>query len=309
MVLFLETRLPVDLFWWCIQLALRRPRDDIHGEFELLSEIDVEKQTLSMGRGLIHIAEDDRVEAIHESLRDFILQPDVLRRLYGAESERSFAAESHQKLRDICVAEMVACRRSIIETVETKGFDQTLWLQADGSQHLTPFDHYLTFNPFAIYASGLWPSHAEEAQILGIDQKNDLHDIADQIGPFYASAMGWNADAWIGVRGSVIALLIDCDSSALILNTQMEVAQREIAAGHPFGFADEGLGDFPVPLALKNGYYGVVQALVDSSWNLDSHSCKVFLTTSLDVGGRMPNSMLSTMRMVHCSALRVAVEA
>jgi hypothetical protein len=282
--LFELEELNLEQLWWGIQLGLGRSEKDYAEELSLRHVADLERYIVAVSRGLLKIhkstvvqgasatSRHSRVELVHESLREFIFKERSIQDLYETRSREDFEAQSHERLRDWCVNELMSRRL----------------LPATMNQHQSPpsslpvtvnlFDHL--DSPLAPYAVKQWLQHAEAAQCNNRDQTAFLDMIVKRFGPriFYFSNFQQNPFHWVELCDMIDALL-GAGCPQLIRETQLNSARRRRRDGHAIGlFTERGrqshIGCFTPFLGMMDSNDSIesIRALVDVYMQLEPRS-------------------------------------
>lgn len=251
----------VQQLWGAIQRGLERNDEEIRKDFGTLAVHDMARYVIGISKGFIDVT--TRVQFIHESVRDFLLEASTLRNLYQAESLEEFRVQSLDLLKTWCAAEAVSHRSELESAVKATKLASsfTSWTL---KQRFSMRD--MTRPSFAAYAAEYIMAHTQQASSSGLDQTAFLETLAEQMGPYFiatsARTMLNSADTFQVVPG-LTCLIMESNSWGLLRDTQLKSVRRARRCGRAFGLDwEEGSTISPVWLAIELGRITSVTTLM-----------------------------------------------
>jgi hypothetical protein len=230
-----------------------------------MSVDDMKRQIIHITKGLVDFRgwPKDAARLVHESVQEFFLKDSELQRLYSADSYDSFKAQSHEKLRDCCAAELEARRSALHELLGRKGRNNvTLQDVRDLSYRGRPSNRDDPDFPYLTYAQEYGLEHAELAQQASQDQSQFLNHFIQHVGPFFSVQVRTLGSALEQdpppshrdqiLFSSLISVLIVRNFEALIRETQFDAARDARQRGEAFGLVDGAASISPIYLAIRN---------------------------------------------------------
>lgn len=191
-----DPALDIGQLWWAMQLSLGRRDDDISVEYENRTAQDLCRYVTRVSKGLVKTTllshafapgwpiwpECYTVQLVHETVKEFVCTAVELQALFAVDSDSAFWAQSHEHIRDMCFAELIARRPSETTITSEARLDiaDLGWTSSESFWSARRIQF-----PLAVYATRKMVLHAESAQEQGTDQTDFLLAMERCLGPPY----------------------------------------------------------------------------------------------------------------------------
>jgi hypothetical protein len=191
-----DPSLDIGQLWWAMQLSLGRSDQDISVEYEKRTAQDLCRYVTRVSKGLVKTTLLSRafapgwpiwpecytVQLIHETVKEFVCTAVELQALFAVDSNAALLTQSQERLRDVCLAELIA-RRPAERTMTSEARLDIADLGWTWSENFWSASRIRY--PLAVYATRKMVMHAESAQEQGIDQRDFLREMERRLGPPY----------------------------------------------------------------------------------------------------------------------------